>query len=70
MVEIKIEKCPYCGGKEFAEGYQYDECAMMNNNSGIVGSRVVHSICKNCGSIVHSRVTNPDIFQKSTEDNK
>lgn len=70
MVEIKIDKCPYCGAHEFAEGYHYDEASIMNNNTGIVGSKVIYVICKNCGSIVHSRVANPEVFSKSTSEEK
>ncbi len=67
MVEIKIDKCPYCGAREFAEGYHYDEASIMTSNSGIIGSKVIYVICKNCGSIVHSRVANPEVFNKSTD---
>ena len=65
MVEIKIKKCQYCGATEFAEGYHYDEASIMTSNSGIVGSKAIYTICKNCGSILHSRVENPEVFNKN-----
>lgn len=65
MVNIKINKCQYCGANEFAEGYHYDEASIMNSNTGIVGSKAIYVICKNCGSIVHARVENPEIFSKN-----
>lgn len=66
MVDINIENCPYCGSKELGYGFQSAQGAVMCKKSGLVGSKVEHVICTECGSIVHSRVTKPEIFKNIT----
>ena len=46
-------------------GYQQSQASIMNNHSGLSGSLVEHLICKECGSIVHSKVNKPEIFKSN-----
>lgn len=62
MKEIKIDKCPYCDSTEFVKGSQAGY-ASMNPQHGLLGSSIEHTICKECGSIVHSRITKPNRFK-------
>ena len=61
---IEIKNCPFCGGTEFVEGYQSGYGAILSIES-ILSSQVLrHIICRNCGSVIHSYVTNPEKLLK------
>lgn len=64
MVEIKITECPFCHGKEFVEGYQDAYGAITGVNNIWSGVALYHTICRNCGSVVHSYVKNPEKILK------
>lgn len=55
MKEIKIEKCPYCGGTEFVD-------AMAGSYGGVYAGVGCHTsairvvVCRDCGSIVRAYV--------------
>ena len=58
MKEVKIEKCPFCGGTKFVKGWQ-NGYGMLH--SGIwSGQPLYHIICADCGSVVRSYVENTD----------
>ena len=61
--EIKVN-CPFCGGTEFAEGYQSGYGALTGTESIFASSTLYHIICRNCGSVVHSYVKNPEKILK------
>lgn len=63
LKNIKINKCPYCGNKEFGKGFQRSSGKVVTNTLGI-GKKLYHIICLSCGSVVHSYVKNPDNFKK------
>jgi len=63
MSKVVIEKCPYCNGTDFGVGYQQGQASIMRNSLGFSGSKVEYLICKECGSVVHSKVLNPKIFK-------
>lgn len=64
MKRIIIEECPYCGSKMLVYGYQNDSGNVFTDVRGSVfGSPIEHVICKDCGSIVYSRVLKPDLFK-------
>jgi DNA-directed RNA polymerase subunit RPC12/RpoP len=67
-MKFKVTKCQYCGSKNLGVGYHFDEASILNNNSGLTGSKVIYTICRECGSIVHSRVVASQIFTKNAED--
>ncbi len=48
-----VEKCPYCGGNEFAEAKQRFVSPMED---GLHGSVLFHTICLGCGSVVRSYI--------------
>lgn len=58
-----IKKCTYCGGEEIGIGYQLGYGSMLVNNIGFKGSKVIYEICINCGSILHSKVSDPKKFK-------
>ncbi|WP_291652759.1 transcription initiation factor TFIIIB [Clostridium sp.] len=64
-MKVKIEKCPFCKGEKLVIGYQVSQGSVMSGKSGLVGSRVIHTICKTCGSIVNSRVEDTKIFKEN-----
>jgi rRNA maturation protein Nop10 len=70
VIEINIENCPYCGGKELGWGYQSAQGAVMPRRSGFAGTKVEHLICTECGSIVHSRVAKPELFKTIVKEKK
>ncbi len=70
MVEINIENCPYCGSKELGWGYQSAQGAVMPKKSGFAGTKLEHLICTECGSIVHSRVSKPELFKNIVKEKK
>ncbi len=56
MEKTIIEKCPYCNNIDLGVGYHQSHACIMASSSGLIGSKVEYLICKNCGSIVHSRL--------------
>lgn len=60
---IQINNCPFCGGTEFIQGYQAGYGAIFGESS-VTGSVLKHIICRNCGSVVHSYVDNPEMLLK------
>lgn len=63
MQEIVIKECPYCGGNNFGEGYQLAQGSIVKSLWAFKASKVIHIICKDCGSIVHSRIEDPERLQ-------
>lgn len=64
MKRIIFEDCPYCGSKMLVYGYQNDSANVFTDVRGSVfGSQIEHIICRNCGSIVYSRVMKPEMFK-------
>ena len=48
--------CPYCDGKEFLEIMQSGNAAAYRVGHVFKSANIVHLVCKDCGSIIHSRV--------------
>ena len=61
---IQIKQCPFCGGTEFVYGYQGGYGAVTGDQSMLTGQWLRHIICRNCGSVVHSYVDNPEKLLK------
>ena len=57
---IQINQCPFCGGTEFVKGYQGGYGAVAGITGLLTGQWLYHVICRNCGSVVHSYVDNPE----------
>lgn len=62
--KIQINQCPFCGGTQFVEGYQADYGAVTGAESIWSSQYLHHVICRNCGSVVHSYVNNPEKLLK------
>lgn len=56
-----VDKCPYCGGKEFIEGKQdgYSTVVPANKVITFKSQNLYHLICTNCGAVVKSYVKEP-----------
>lgn len=63
MTKIVYEECPYCKSKNLGFGYQVGDASLKLGVSGVFGSNIIHTICLECGSIIHSRVEKPDLFK-------
>ncbi|MDD6395324.1 MAG: hypothetical protein PUB37_03975 [Firmicutes bacterium] len=63
MHGVQINQCPFCGGTEFIHGKQSSYGAVYGECS-IQACVMRHVICRNCGSIVHSYVDNPELLLK------
>jgi len=48
--------CPYCDGKQFFEVVQAGEAAVTRVNHFFRVSKLVHLVCRECGSVIHTRV--------------
>lgn len=66
---IQINNCPFCGGTELIKGYQSGYGAIFGESS-VCGSALYHIVCRNCGSIVHSYVDNPEKLLKRKDRKK
>ena len=65
---IQIKQCPFCGGTEFVYGYQAGYGAIMRDQSLLAaGQALRYIICRNCGSVVHSYVDNPEKLLKRSD---
>jgi len=63
LTKIVYEECPYCKSKNLAYGYQVGDASLKLGVSGVFGSTIIHTVCMECGSIIHSRVEKPDMFK-------
>lgn len=67
MNEIKIEKCPFCGGAELIETrvLSYGGVYLSAFKSGRHGAYLYATICRDCGSIVRTYCKEPEkLFDK------
>lgn len=57
----EIEKCPYCGGTEFALGEQSGfGGTVMAPAWKFAQTPIIHRVCLNCGTVVRSYVLKPE----------
>lgn len=56
-----VEKCPFCGGKEFVEAKNdgYSAVSPADKVLTFKSQVLYHVICLSCGSVVKSYVKNP-----------
>lgn len=56
-----IEKCPFCGNKEFVEGIQsgYATVGPADKILTFKSQALFHVFCLNCGAVVKSYVKEP-----------
>ncbi len=63
MKNIVIKECPYCGSINLTKGYQVEGGLVYKDKSASFGTRVEHIICKECASIIYSKVEKPEILK-------
>lgn len=66
MKNIIIERCPYCDSTDIGIGYQLGSGQLYADlyayHSTAECSHIEHLLCKDCGSILHSRAVQTDMF--------
>jgi len=64
-MEHKQESCPYCGGSELVKGKQngYGAVFPYHRITSFSAQKLVHLICKNCGTVVRSYIEDPQDFK-------
>lgn len=63
MKDVKIEKCPFCGGEEMIETRleSYGGVYVSPAQKGGFRSAALYAIvCRNCGSVVRTFCKNPE----------
>lgn len=63
MKNIIIEECPYCGSNNLTKGYQLNDGMVYRDKAAAFGTVVEHTICKECSSIVYSKVEKVEILK-------
>ncbi len=67
----KTNNCPFCGGTELIKGYQRGYGAIFGESSlRYYSSTLCHIVCRNCGSVVHSYVDDPEKLLKRKDRKK
>lgn len=68
MKNIEIEICPYCQSTNIGVGYQLGAGQVFADIYAYQSTRdcsnIEHLLCKDCGSIIHSRVVKSDMFHQ------
>lgn len=68
MNHILIESCPFCHSSNLGVGYQLGNGQIFADvyayQSTRDSSNIEHLLCKDCGSIIHSRVVKTDMFHQ------
>jgi len=64
-MEHKEDVCPYCGGTELVKGKQNGQGMILpyRRISMFSAQKLVHLVCKNCGTVVRSYIENPQDFK-------
>ena len=67
MKEVKIEKCPFCGGEELIETRisAYGTYLTPAKRGGLRSVAIFATVCRDCGSVVRTYCKNPEkLFPK------
>ena len=68
MKRIVFSQCPYCKSKNIAYGYQIGDADVFSDiRGGMFGTHIEHTICRDCGSIIYSRVLKTDFLKDKSE---
>lgn len=65
----KMTTCQYCGGTDMIITYQSGNGSVTAVLNSLGGCMLYHTVCRNCGSIVRSFVSDPEKLLK-TKDRK
>lgn len=64
MTNNQVDKCPYCESTNLGIGYQFGQGSIAPSKMGFSGCKIIHIVCRNCGSIVQSKVEKPSMFKE------
>ena len=68
MKRIVFSQCHYCKSKNIAYGYQIGDADVFSDiRGGMFGTHIEHTICRDCGSIIYSRVLKTDFLKDKSE---
>lgn len=68
MKRIVYKECPYCKSQNIAYGYQVGTASVYADiRGGVFGTHIEHTICRDCGSIIYSRVLKTDFLRNESE---
>lgn len=61
MKEVKIEKCPYCGGEEFVKSNVTNMMGAVCVETGANKRAILFAtVCRNCGSVTRLYCETPE----------
>ena len=70
MKKVRITVCRFCGGKEFITAFQTGYGSLESAESLFKFSKIYHTICRDCGSVLRSYVVDPEKLLKRKERRK
>ncbi len=73
MKEVKIEKCPFCGGEDLIETRVSAYSGVSINRRGDIwhDQPLFATVCRDCGSVVRSYCLDPEkLFPKKERKNQ
>ena len=60
MKEVKIEKCPFCGGTEFIECKMQSYGGVYIYTGAFRNEMLYSTVCRDCGSVVRMFCRDPE----------
>lgn len=70
MKDVKVEKCPYCGGEEFIEGQVASYGGAYIYTGGLRSAALFATVCRDCGSVVRTFCKTPENLYPKKEHRK
>ena len=56
---IPVTHCAYCRSYDLGIGWQQNEAIVTFHRNGLLGNRLKHVICRNCGAVLYQCVAEP-----------
>ncbi len=60
--KLSIDKCPYCGSDELVDAEVFTRGGLQVGTSRRTTTPVRMWVCRNCGSVVHAFVEDPEMM--------
>ena len=70
MKKVRITVCRYCGGTEFRTAFQTGYGSLESAESFLKFTKIYHTICRDCGSVLRSYVADPEKLIKRKDRRK
>ena len=68
MKRIVYKECPNRKSQKIAYGYQVGTADVFADiRGGVFGTHIEHTVCRDCGSIIYSRVLKTDFLKDKSE---